>query len=385
MLARALRRAGRGVRSVQAASPSTPRSSRSTRRRRRADGGGRGRPRAAPGGRPMIRINLLAVERERGEGRGALIPPAQRVTIGAAPDPARDGARHRLVVLVAAAGSRRGSTRTSPGPRRETQQLRSVLAQVQKFEARKAQLQQRVTLIEQLRRGQTGAGARARRNQQERARSAVARPMTQKGNDFTIDGMTTSLTALSDFVANLEASAWFKKPVEIVDSQVQPDAKAGDLFSSRSRRTFKNPDAPPPRPRRPGADARRRGRGSSSAKGAVGRSDTQQETHGTVAQQTSVVRPDRRVRRRVGARRVRLLELLRDGSAGRHRCAADAADRAAGRHRQGRRDRAPAAAVPGAGHRARSGGSRTCARCCRRRRTSPTSCAGSRAWRRSRT
>ena len=37
----------------------------------------------------------------------------------------------------------------------ETQQLRSVLAQVQKFEARKAQLQQRVTLIEQLRRGQS--------------------------------------------------------------------------------------------------------------------------------------------------------------------------------------------------------------------------------------
>ena len=31
-----------------------------------------------------------------------------------------------------------------------------MLGQVQKFETRKAQLQQRVTLIEQLRRGQTG-------------------------------------------------------------------------------------------------------------------------------------------------------------------------------------------------------------------------------------
>ena len=40
--------------------------------------------------------------------------------------------------------------------RARDQQLRSVLAQVQKFEARKAQLQQRVTLIEQLRNGQTG-------------------------------------------------------------------------------------------------------------------------------------------------------------------------------------------------------------------------------------
>ena len=41
------------------------RSSSVTRRRRGADRGGRRRPRAAPGGRPMIRINLLAVERDR--------------------------------------------------------------------------------------------------------------------------------------------------------------------------------------------------------------------------------------------------------------------------------------------------------------------------------
>ena len=31
-------------------------------------------------------------------------------------------------------------------------------------------------------------------------------------------GLRTSLTALSDLVANLEASGYFKKPVEIVDS-----------------------------------------------------------------------------------------------------------------------------------------------------------------------
>ena len=101
----------------------------------------------------MIRINLLAVERERSK-RGALIPAAQRVTIAAS-----------LILLATALvvgwwfwslhQASVGSTRTSPG-RAETQQLRSVLAQVQKFESRKAQLQQRVTLIEQLRRGQSG-------------------------------------------------------------------------------------------------------------------------------------------------------------------------------------------------------------------------------------
>ena len=75
--------------------------------------------------------------------------------------------------------------------------------------------------------------------------------------------MTTSLTALSDFVANLEGSTWFKKPVEIVDSQVEPDAEGGRSgASSRSRRTFENPEAPPPPAA--GRRARRAGRGRRS-------------------------------------------------------------------------------------------------------------------------
>ena len=40
----------------------------------RADGGGGGRPRAQKGGRPMIRINLLAVERERGQEASGHVP-----------------------------------------------------------------------------------------------------------------------------------------------------------------------------------------------------------------------------------------------------------------------------------------------------------------------
>ena len=84
----------------------------------------------------------------------------------------------------------------------------------------------------------------------------------QKDNDFTIDGRTTSLTALSDFVANLEGSAWFKRPVEIVDSQVEPNPKTGDLVRFSIRAQFDNLDgagAAAGRPRRgtpPAAPAR---------------------------------------------------------------------------------------------------------------------------------
>ena len=210
----------------------------------------------------MIRINLLAVERERTKRSGALIPAAHRVTIAAS-----------LIVLATFLGVgwwfwslRQTSARLDAEIAKgevETQQLRSVLAQVQKFEARKAQLQQRVALIEELRRGQNGPVHLL----DEISRAIPDRlwltEMTQKGDDFIITGMTTSLTGLSDFVGNLESSKWFKKPIDIVDSQVSADAKAGDIYKFSIKATFNNPEAPAPPPA-PAAGAR--GRGAAPAK-----------------------------------------------------------------------------------------------------------------------
>jgi type IV pilus assembly protein PilN len=191
----------------------------------------------------MIRINLLAVERERTKKR-VLIPAAHRVTIAAS-----------LILLATVLGIgwwfwylHQESARLDAEIAKaeiETQQLRSVLAEVQKFESRKAQLQQRVTLIEQLRRGQAGPVHVL----DEISRSVPDRlwltEIVQKEKDFTLSGMTTSLTAVSDFIANLESTKWFKKPVEIIDSQVQTDAKTGDLFKFSLKAVFNDPDAPP--------------------------------------------------------------------------------------------------------------------------------------------
>ena len=145
----------------------------------------------------------------------------------------------------------------------EANQLRSVLAQVQKFEARKAQLQQRVSLIEQLRRGQNGPVHLLDEISKAIPDRLWLTEMAQKGDDFVITGMTTSLTGLSDFVGNLENSSWFKKPIDIVDSQVSTDAKAGDIYKFSIKATFNNPEAPPPPPA-PAAGAR--GRGAPPAK-----------------------------------------------------------------------------------------------------------------------
>jgi len=195
----------------------------------------------------MIRINLLAVERERPRRQRMVIAPAQRVTIGAA-----------LIIFttVLVIGGwywslHTESTRIDDEIARaetETQQLRSVLAQVQKFETRKAQLQQRVTLIEQLRRGQTAPVHML----DEVSRSVPDRlwltGMSQQGALFTIDGQTTSLTALSDFVTNLESSTWFTRPVEIVDSQVDHNPQTGELVRFTVKANMNDPTAPPPGP-----------------------------------------------------------------------------------------------------------------------------------------
>ena len=46
----------------------------------------------------------------------------------------------------------------------------------------------------------------------------------QEADDVTVQGRATTLTALSDFVANLESSGHFLVPVEIIDSQLQDEA-----------------------------------------------------------------------------------------------------------------------------------------------------------------
>jgi len=193
----------------------------------------------------MIRINLLAVDRGPvKKARSAGVTAAQRVTIGAA-----------LILLSTVVGvgwwfwsiRARGIKLDDDiaQAEKESNQLRSVLAQVQKFETRKAQLQQRVTLIEQLRHGQNAPVHIL----DEVSRAIPDRlwliSMLQRGQDFTMEGRTTTLTGLSDFVSNLEASPWFKKPVEIVDSSVDQGPN-GDLVRFSVRATMQNPEAPPP-------------------------------------------------------------------------------------------------------------------------------------------
>jgi type IV pilus assembly protein PilN len=181
------------------------------------------------------------------------MPEARRVTIGAS-----------LVLLVTVLGLgywffslHQQSVLLDidiAGAEVDSKQLRAVLTKVQKFEARKAQLQQRVSLIEQLRKGQTAPV----RVLDQISRSVPDRlwlaDMKQAGTEFTLDGYATTMTALSDFVASIEDTKWFRKPVEIIDSQVTTDAKTGDLVKFVVKANYVDPDMPAPAmPVKPGA------------------------------------------------------------------------------------------------------------------------------------
>jgi type IV pilus assembly protein PilN len=212
----------------------------------------------------MIRINLLAVERERTKKARLTISPAQRVTVGAS------------VILIATMLGigwwfwmlRQRSVAVDneiAKAEAETQQLRGVLTQVQKFETRKAQLQQRVTLIEQLRLGQSAPVHVLDKISRSLPERLWLTDLRQTGAEFAISGFATSLTALSDFVANLEATRYFKRPVEIVDSQVQTAEKSEqELVKFSIKATFSDPSAPATPPA--AAQAKPAGRGS-AAKG----------------------------------------------------------------------------------------------------------------------
>jgi type IV pilus assembly protein PilN len=206
----------------------------------------------------MIRINLIAVERARARQR-ILIPAAYRVTAGAT-----------IILLATAAligwwfwSLHQESIRVDEDLVRaesETRQIRSVLEQVRKFESQRALLQQRVTLIEQLRKGQYAPVHLLDEISKSLPDRLWLSEMEQTGGDFAISGVTDSLTAVSDFVANLESTKWFKKPVEIIDSQVTPDPKAGDLIKFQIKAQFVDPTAPP-EPPAPAKPATGRGRG----------------------------------------------------------------------------------------------------------------------------
>jgi type IV pilus assembly protein PilN len=175
----------------------------------------------------MIRINLLAVDRERSKRRtaGAAAPsvgpqaPQQKITLVCS-----------LILVLTGLGIgwwywslKLQTDRIEEDivtSQKETARLRTLIQQVQSNDARRAQLQQRVGLIEELRKGRDLPVHMLDEISRSLPDMLWLTDVKQAGNDVTITGRCTSLTALSDFVENLQLGGYFK-PAEILDSQVE--------------------------------------------------------------------------------------------------------------------------------------------------------------------
>ena len=166
----------------------------------------------------MIRINLLGVERKQAR-KAPSFDIGQKLTVACS-----------LILVGGLLGIgywfwslQEASSRVDreiQAAQAEATRLRSLLTEVQQFEARRGQLTQRVQLIEQLRGGQSVPVQLLDHVSRSLPDMLWLTSMVQNGPELTIQGRSTTLIALSDFVGNLGNNPLLIKPIEIVNSEV---------------------------------------------------------------------------------------------------------------------------------------------------------------------
>jgi type IV pilus assembly protein PilN len=191
----------------------------------------------------MIRINLLGVERKQVRSKGPSFDIGQKLTVACS-----------LILVGGLLGigywywtlseTSARVDREIAAANAEATRLRSLLTEVQTFEARRGQLQQRVQLIEQLRGGQSVPVQLLDHVSRSLPDMLWLTSMVQNGPELTIQGRSTTLIALSDFVGNLGTNPLLIKPIEIVNSEVDTassvrDARAGQPAVETVRFTVK--------------------------------------------------------------------------------------------------------------------------------------------------
>ena len=197
----------------------------------------------------MIRINLLATERRSGAKAAAKgFQAGQKLTVIGS-----------LILVLAAAGigwrywalgqQQASVERGIAAATREEERLATILKEVAEFEARKIRLEARVALIDELRKGQNAPVHMVDQISRSLPEMTWLTAMKQSGLEITLQGRCLTLTSLSDFVGNLEATRYFERPVEIIDSAVIPgDGKSPDLIGFTIRGMFQMAGVGPPAP-----------------------------------------------------------------------------------------------------------------------------------------
>jgi type IV pilus assembly protein PilN len=206
----------------------------------------------------VIKINLLTAERKVVKSKkAAALGAAQKMTVGASLILILTGVVIGWRYWAVARDSKKLDADIAAA-QKETQRLHSIITQVQAFEQRKSQLQTRVALIEQLRKEQTGPVHMLDQISRSLPPMVWLTELRQTGtdNEVMISGQATTITSVSDFVASLEASGYFKKSIEIVSSTTQPiPTPPGEIVAFQLKAIFQQPGSAAAAATAPGAPA----------------------------------------------------------------------------------------------------------------------------------
>src|SRR6185295_6147131 len=157
----------------------------------------------------MIRINLLTSERKVAKAAGPGFQAGQKMMVL--------GSLVLVATLVLlgwrywALGQQEAQTkRDIDAANRDEQRLQEILKQVEEFQNRKKLLEARLNLIDELRKGQSAPVHMIDQISKALPEMTWLTNISQSGGyTLQIQGRCLTLTSLSDFIGNLEASRYF--------------------------------------------------------------------------------------------------------------------------------------------------------------------------------
>jgi type IV pilus assembly protein PilN len=168
----------------------------------------------------MIRVNLLKTSgTEKQKSRGFLPPEQRNAVMG-------------LAMLVGSAmlvggywwylGNERAGVQARIGEAEaELVQLQKASELVDQANARKAELTERLTLIDRLRASKRGPVMLLQTVSTSVTDGMWLLEIKQQGTSVQVDGRALSLTSVTDFTERLQNSGFFQRPVEILATSIE--------------------------------------------------------------------------------------------------------------------------------------------------------------------
>jgi len=126
----------------------------------------------------------------------------------------------------------------------EKNRLAPIILEVQKYQAKLAELEEKEKLIERLKSEREGPVRMLDALSSELPDFVWLTKLQERGSQVTIDGMAASYVSIADYIGKLEDNEWFQN-VELIDAKV--DQRQEQEFTQFQLRTqIVSPNAPPP-------------------------------------------------------------------------------------------------------------------------------------------